>query len=209
MSRSLVAIAGWSLFTLVAFGWRTYLQVRRHGDSGWRIRRGGGLVATVAHGSFVASLVLSLGAPVAALVLGAPHRPAGLSALTGGGAASAVASAVGSAAVVAGAVVAVRAQVDMGASWRIGVDAAERTELVTHGLFAVVRNPIFSGMLLAAGGLALLVPSAPALAAVATAVLGLELQVRCVEEPHLVATHGDAYRGWAARTGRFVPGLGR
>src|SRR5262245_41788519 len=37
----------------------------------------------------------------------------------------------------------VLAQSAMGASWRVGVRASERTLLVTTGLFAVVRNPIF------------------------------------------------------------------
>ena len=39
--------------------------------------------------------------------------------------------------------------------------------------------------------------------------LGLELQVRAVEEPYLLRTHGDAYRAYAARVGRFLPGVGR
>jgi protein-S-isoprenylcysteine O-methyltransferase Ste14 len=39
----------------------------------------------------------------------------------------------------------VRAQLDMGESWRIGVDAGEVTALVTTGVFRNVRNPIFSG----------------------------------------------------------------
>ncbi len=32
------------------------------------------------------------------------------------------------------------AQTGMGASWRIGVRESERTDLITGGLFAVVRN---------------------------------------------------------------------
>ena len=40
-------------------------------------------------------------------------------------------------------------------------------------------------------------------------VTALEIQVRVVEEPYLARTHGDAYRSYAERTGRFVPGLGR
>ena len=35
------------------------------------------------------------------------------------------------------------------------------------------------------------------------------MQVRAVEEPHLLATHGRAYADYAARVGRFVPGIGR
>lgn len=38
---------------------------------------------------------------------------------------------------------------------------------------------------------------------------GLALQVRLVEEPYLLRTHGEVYRDWAARTGRFLPGVGR
>ena len=37
----------------------------------------------------------------------------------------------------------------------------------------------------------------------------LELQVRVVEEPHLLRAHGGAYASYAARVGRFVPGVGR
>jgi len=36
----------------------------------------------------------------------------------------------------------------------------------------------------------------------------IELQVRLVEEPYLTAKHGDSYRDYAARVGRFVPGVG-
>jgi protein-S-isoprenylcysteine O-methyltransferase Ste14 len=37
----------------------------------------------------------------------------------------------------------------------------------------------------------------------------LELQVRRVEEPHLLRVHAATYRDYAARTGRFLPGIGR
>jgi hypothetical protein len=43
----------------------------------------------------------------------------------------------------------------------------------------------------------------------AALVAAVQLQVRAVEEPHLRATHGDAYAAYAARTGRFVPRIGR
>src|SRR4029450_11991122 len=49
------------------------------------------------------------------------------------------------------------AHLQMGDSWRIGVDSDETTPLVTVGLFCSVRNPIFSGMLLATAGLLLMV----------------------------------------------------
>ncbi|WP_323127109.1 methyltransferase family protein [Rubrobacter marinus] len=101
------------------------------------------------------------------------------------------------------------AQIAMGASWRVGVDQAERTELVTAGPFALVRNPIFSAMVPAFLGLALLVPNLVALLAVAGLVAAVEIQVRLVEEPYLLRVHGVRYAEYASRVGRFVPGFGR
>lgn len=97
----------------------------------------------------------------------------------------------------------------MGASWRIGVEPTERTALVTAGPFGLVRNPIFTGMLLAASGLTLILPSALTLPGWTALLVGLEVQVRLVEEPYLLRTHGAAYAEYAARVGRFLPGLGR
>ena len=101
------------------------------------------------------------------------------------------------------------AQLSMGDSWRIGVDDSERTELVTGGLFGRVRNPIFSCIALSIAGLVLLVPNAFALASACLTLFGIEAQVRGVEEPYLIEAHGDCYRRYAARVGRFVPGVGR
>jgi protein-S-isoprenylcysteine O-methyltransferase Ste14 len=101
------------------------------------------------------------------------------------------------------------AQGAMGASWRIGVDPHERTGLVTGGLFGVVRNPIYSGMIPAIIGLALVSPTVLSLAGAFAVIVGIEIQVRAVEEPHLLRSHGDAYGAYAGRVGRFVPGLGK
>jgi protein-S-isoprenylcysteine O-methyltransferase Ste14 len=101
------------------------------------------------------------------------------------------------------------AQMTMGASWRIGVDESERTELVTGGVFALCRNPIYTFMLIAWLGFALLVPTWLSVASIPVGIVALEVQVRLVEEPHLLRAHGEPYRAWAARVGRFVPGLGR
>lgn len=116
-------------------------------------------------------------------------------------------AAVGWAAVVAGAVVVIAAQIQMGASWRIGIDDRP-TELVTRGLFGVVRNPIFSGLLMSLLGLVLITPSPWTVMGflMISALIGLQTRL---EEAHLVRSHGAAYREYAARLGRFVPGLGR
>lgn len=106
-----------------------------------------------------------------------------------------------------GLVVTLVAQAQMGASWRVGIDDRP-TRLVTGGLFAVSRNPIFLGMFLTFAGVVLITPAPWTLLAFAAAVPLVSLQVR-LEERNLVWLHGDAYRAYAARVGRFVPWMGR
>jgi protein-S-isoprenylcysteine O-methyltransferase Ste14 len=101
------------------------------------------------------------------------------------------------------------AQMQMGASWRIGVDPGERTELVTDGLFSLSRNPIYLFMVVAWLGFGILVPTWLMLAAGVLLIVGLEIQVRLVEEPHMRRIAGEPYEAWAKRVGRFLPGLGR
>ena len=109
----------------------------------------------------------------------------------------------------AGLVFAALAQQGMGRSWRIGVDPSENTELGTGGLFALARNPIFTGMIAAQAGTVLLAPTGLGLVGAILLLLACELQVRKVEEPYLVRTHKGSYVEYSRRVGRFVPGVGR
>ncbi|WP_432489671.1 methyltransferase family protein [Kineococcus sp. SYSU DK018] len=186
---------------LVVFGVRTGLHRRRTGSSGFHgISGPRGSLSWWAGISFVAALLLQLLAALLAALDVVP-APAGWMARTVGVAGVVLA--------VAGLAGTVAAQAAMGASWRIGVDEAERTDLVTGGVFARVRNPIFTAMLTAQLGVALMVPTALSLAAVALLVLAVQVQVRRIEEPYLLRTHGQDYRTYAAHTGRFLPALGR
>lgn len=198
---ALFALAGFLLFLAAAFGLRTLVHYRRTGTTGFVGLSGvigsaewtGGflfIVAIAAGGAAPLAQLLGWVEPWAALDGPACH------------AAGVLVFALGFAATL-------WAQFAMGNSWRIGVDPAARTALVAGGPFAWVRNPIFTGMLAATLGLLFLVPNWIAALALAALVLGLELHVRCVEEPYLLRTHGETYRRYAARTGRFVPGLGR
>ena len=101
------------------------------------------------------------------------------------------------------------AQLGMGENWRVGVSDEQRTDLVTGGWFSVCRNPIYAAMVVGWSGFALMVPTWLSLAAVVVIAIALELQVRFVEEPYLVRTHGNEYGAYASRVGRFVPGVGR
>lgn len=195
------ALALFGVYLGTAFGLRTVIQVRRTGSTGFKgIGGRPGSTEWLAGVLFAAALVAGFLAPV----LDAVGAVEPLAAVDGPGA-----HAAGFALFATGLVITLLAQLAMGDSWRIGVDSDERTTLVTAGPFALVRNPIFMGMLPASLGLALLVPNAVALAAFVALVGALELQTRVVEEPYLLRVHGDVYAGYAARVGRFVPGVGR
>jgi protein-S-isoprenylcysteine O-methyltransferase Ste14 len=209
MLRAQIALVVSVLAVLLAFGVRVLLQRRRYGDGGWRFYRAAWSGA-VAQLLMVTSGVALLAAPVAALVAGAAHQPAGAQPLAAPGTALAwLGAGLGMATMVAGTTVTLVAQEQMGASWRIGVDTRERTALITHGLFRWVRNPIFTGMALVAVGELLLVPNAVAAVAIILGAAGLQMQVRLVEEPYLRTAHGMAFLDWAATSGRFLPKLGR
>lgn len=95
------------------------------------------------------------------------------------------------------------AQMQMGKSWRIGIDQENRTELVEKGLFAVSRNPIFLGMRLALFGFFLVLPSAVMLAAVVLADILMQIQVR-IEEEFLTGQHGEKYLEFCGRVRRWI-----
>lgn len=189
------------LFGALAFGWRSLVQYRRTGSTGFRGFSGRpGSAEWLGGALFAATCVLALVAPVADL-LGVVGRIDALD--------SPRIRIVGLALYLAGLAGTLWAQLAMGDSWRVGVDATERTTLVMRGPFALVRNPIFTAMLGGIAGVALLVPNPIALLSVALLVVGLEAHVRLVEEPYLLRVHGGVYRSYAARTGRFLPGIGR
>lgn len=95
------------------------------------------------------------------------------------------------------------AQVQMGASWRIGIDKKNRTELVEKGLFKVSRNPIFLGMRLALLGFFLTIPNAVTLLTLVLGDVLMQIQVR-LEEEHLRGLHGEKYSEFCRRVRRWI-----
>jgi protein-S-isoprenylcysteine O-methyltransferase Ste14 len=196
-----IALGLYVLYLAIAFGLRTWLQLRRTGSSGFKgISGRPGSLEWTAGVLFVVAIAVGFAAPV--LDVAGVLEP--VDALDSNGL-----KATGIALFVAALIATFYAQVAMGESWRIGVDEGERTDLVTEGPFSLVRNPIFSAMLPASLGLTLLVPNVVAIAGLAALLLALEIQVRLVEEPYLLKVHGTTYSEYASRVGRFVPGLGR
>jgi protein-S-isoprenylcysteine O-methyltransferase Ste14 len=73
----------------------------------------------------------------------------------------------------------------------------------------VVRNPIYTALIIMVAGLALAGPNLVAMGGLLVLVTGVQMQVRLVEEPHLTRVHDENYVNYAARVGRFVPRVGR
>lgn len=184
------------LYAVALFGVGEVAQRRRTGVAGWV--RSANSPEHVANILVFAAWLLAMLGP--ALVLAGVAEP------WFSGSAAVAAGIVVSCASLAGAVL---AQQTMGSAWRAGIDPAHPSGLVTRGVFALVRNPVYTTMIGLAIGVWLLAPTAAGALAVVVCVAGLEIQTRAVEEPYLRQLHGEAYARYAAETGRFLPAIGR
>lgn len=197
---AVLALVLFAIMFLVLFVARSVIQKRRTGDAGIR--------ATVLDASFgslewfagwmlIAAILTAVAAPVAEL--------AGLAPWTGSG----WVRGAGAAITIVGIGLAFLAQLSMGDSWRIGVDVDEQTDLVTTGAFAIVRNPIFSSVIVVGIGLATMVPNPISAVGVLLPIGAIEMQIRGVEEPHLRELHGQRYAEYEGRVGRLLPTASR
>lgn len=95
------------------------------------------------------------------------------------------------------------AQLQMGDSWRIGIDEKSEFALVQHGLFGVSRNPIFLGMLIMLVGLLLILPTAATLTITVLGFILIHVQVR-LEEDFLAEKYGESYRKYQMSVRRWI-----
>lgn len=95
------------------------------------------------------------------------------------------------------------AQVQMGESWRIGIDEERRTPLVRGGVFGLSRNPIFLGMMLTLLGMFLVIPNAVTLLVLGLGIVLIQIQVR-LEEEFLSGIHGGEYAEYRRRVRRWL-----
>lgn len=195
---AVAALCIYAIFLLLAGGVRTWIQRRRTGDTGARHGRVGSAqwwASTMPDLGSILSGAIAPAADLLSLDL-LPGLDAPAMRITG-----AILAVLGILATFA-------AQLAMGTSWRIGVDRAERTTLVTTGPFRLVRHPIYTAVIGTVAGLTLMVPNPIALAGLAATMAGIQLTVRLVEEPYLCRVH-PSYPDYAVRVGRFLPGIGR
>ncbi len=125
---SLAALIGYLAFLLVAIGWRSFRQYRRTGDTGFRGLSSRSAIDIVGGFLFVSGALVSMAALILDIV-GWMQVFAGLGHLA--------VHIPGFALVAAGFALTLAAQIQMGDSWRIGVDNTEQTALVTGGSSAI------------------------------------------------------------------------
>ena len=147
----IVALVLFAVFAALGFGWRSWEQRRRTGSTGFRgISGRPGSIEWLAGVGFIVSMAAAVFAPILQLV--GVVSPLAVLDIAWIQIAGIVIAAAGIAATV-------YAQLDMGDSWRIGVDRSETTTLVRSGVFGWVRNPIFTAMMVFGFGIALVTPN--------------------------------------------------
>lgn len=96
---------------------------------------------------------------------------------------------------------------DLGHNWSVSLDLRERHILVTTGIYATVRHPMYAGFWLMAVAQALLLPNwvAGPAGLVGFGILFFGRVWR--EEEMMISAFGDEYRAYMRRTARIVPWL--
>lgn len=197
-------LAGIVAVILIAGCVRPMVQLVRHGTFGVFLFRSGRPAQTLRD-----TLLIALLTGFIAHAITGPRRPRWVRLLVDEtGAAYAVMQVVGAVLIIGGVVLFAAAQLNLGASWRIGVEETAKTGLVTGGLYRISRHPIFLGFLTVFTGYAAMLPTPLSLLLLLGAYVGFRTQAG-TEEAYMLHTHGEAYRDYARRVGRFLPGVGR
>jgi protein-S-isoprenylcysteine O-methyltransferase Ste14 len=89
-----------------------------------------------------------------------------------------------------------------GHSWRMGIDRKTPGALVTHGIFAWTRNPIYLSLDLLVLG-TFLIQGRLLFLGLSLLIAGLLHDQIRREERYLAEAYGDAYRDYRARVGRY------
>ncbi|MBV6416728.1 MAG: hypothetical protein CMLOHMNK_01343 [Steroidobacteraceae bacterium] len=104
----------------------------------------------------------------------------------------------------AGLLFAVWARVHMGRNWSGMVTVKEDHTLVTSGPYALARHPIYTGLIVAFLGSALVLGNGRGMLAFLVATIALVRKLR-LEEAWMQQTFGEAYAAYRARVRAIIP----
>ena len=196
-------LIGVLLLAAIVLVWRPWLQRRRHGTWGIVLFKGA-LAQKVRDGMLFVLPVLLIGqAAVAALWPEAlPLSEADRRAT------SITRHVLGAVLMFGGLLFQAAAMLELGASWRIGIEESARPGLVTGGLYRFTRNPIFLALIAVLAGYTLLLPTLLSALILVGACIAIRQQI-AEEESYLVRSYGEQYRAYARRVGRLLPGVGK
>ena len=92
----------------------------------------------------------------------------------------------------------------MGKNWSMAIVPKKRSKLITTGMFAYVRHPIYalSVLLMVATMIVTLTPAMTLIGFIHIAMLTMKA---ISEEKYLTTVHGQEYTDYCKTTGRFVP----
>jgi protein-S-isoprenylcysteine O-methyltransferase Ste14 len=113
---------------------------------------------------------------------------------------------VGIALIVSGFVLVARGVADLGRAMTPLPRPKDNAELVQTGAYALVRHPVYGGLILAAFGWALLKASLVAIAL--AAVLAVFFRLKSAREERWLEQRYPDYAAYRARTRRFIPWIG-
>ena len=113
---------------------------------------------------------------------------------------------VGAAVTVGGILFAVWARLTIGANWSRSVTIKQDHELITTGPYALVRHPIYTGLLTAFAGTTVAAAQYRDILAFVLIFLSLWYKLR-LEEQWMRSQFGDSYSDYARHTAALVPWL--
>jgi protein-S-isoprenylcysteine O-methyltransferase Ste14 len=100
-----------------------------------------------------------------------------------------------------------RTHLELGRNWSVSLDVRERHTLITTGVYARVRHPMYSGFWLMAVAQALMLPNWVAGPAGLVGFGALFFGRVFREEEMMIGAFGDEYREYMRRTARIIPWL--
>ena len=100
-----------------------------------------------------------------------------------------------------------RSHADLGANWSLTLELREKHQLVTHGVYRLVRHPMYLALLIYSAGQALVLPNwfvGPSYAVAMVLLFALRVGP---EERMMREQFGKEYEAYQATTKRLVPGV--